>query len=140
MIQGKVQEEFKNVIDLFKKNNLDNLIALSFIDTNFDFLQENKTDIDKTLFLIMNKNELYSVLFVKDNNYLWSTYIDEKFLSFKEPTKKFEDNDSIVERVLSYAKSDKVQEAIPEIDSMNIENKVKVLKKIGLNSNGYHIK
>lgn len=140
MIQGKVQEGFKEVIDLFEKNNLEDLVALSFINTNFNFLRENKINIDKALFLVMNKNELYSVLFVKDDSYLWSTYINENFLPFKEPTKKFEDNDSIVERVLSYAKSDKVQEAIPEIDSMNIENKVKVLKKIGLNSNGYHIK
>lgn len=140
MIQGKVQEGFKEVIDLFEKNNLEDLVALSFININFNFLRENKINIDKALFLVMNKNELYSVLFVKDDSYLWSTYINESFLPFKEPTKKFEDNDSIVERVLSYAKSDKVQEAIPEIDSMNIENKVKVLKKIGLNSNGYHIK
>ena len=54
MIQGKVQEGFKEVIDLFEKNNLEDLVALSFINTNFNFLRENKINIDKALFLVMN--------------------------------------------------------------------------------------
>mgnify|MGYP000470605294 FL=1 len=37
-------------------------------------------------------------------------------------------------------KEQALKEAIPEIDDMNVENKVKTLKNIGLNSNGYHIK
>ena len=40
----------------------------------------------------------------------------------------------------SYTDADKIKEAIPEIEDMNVENKVKTLKNIGLNSNGYHIK
>ena len=63
MIQKRVLEEFNGVIKVFKNNEIEDKIILSFIDTNFDFLKEND-DIERYLFLLMNKNELYSVLYV----------------------------------------------------------------------------
>lgn len=139
MIQKRVLEEFNGVIKVFKNNEIEDKIILSFIDTNFDFLKEND-DIERYLFLLMNKNELYSVLYVNEDNYLWSTYDDNEFLPFRKLSDDFKNNDYVVEMVIAYASSYKIKEAIPEIDSMNVENKVKTLKNIGLNSNGYHIK
>lgn len=139
MIQKRVLEEFNGVIKVFKNNEIEDKIILSFIDTNFDFLKEND-DIERYLFLLMNKNELYSVLYVNEDNYLWSTYDDNEFMPFRKLSDDFKNNDYVVEMVIAYASSYKIKEAIPEIDSMNVENKVKTLKSIGLNSNGYHIK
>lgn len=139
MIQKRVLEEFNGVIKVFKNNEIEDKIILSFIDTNFDFLKEND-DIERYLFLLMNKNELYSVLYVNEDNYLWSTYDDNEFLPFRKLSDDFKNNDYVVEMVIAYASSYKIKEVIPEIDSMNVENKVKTLKNIGLNSNGYHIK
>lgn len=139
MIQKRVLEEFNGVIKVFKNNEIEDKIILSFIDTNFDFLKEND-DIERYLFLLMNKNELYSVLYVNEDNYLWSTYDDNEFMPFRKLSDDFKNNDYVVEMVIAYASSYKIKEAIPEIDSMNVENKVKTLKNIGLNSNGYHIK
>ena len=42
MIQKRVLEEFNGVIKVFKNNEIEDKIILSFIDTNFDFLKENK--------------------------------------------------------------------------------------------------
>ena len=139
MIQKRVLEEFNGVIKVFKNNEIEDKIILSFIDTNFDFLKEND-DIERYLFLLMNKNELYSVLYVNEDNYLWSTYDYNEFMPFRKLSDDFKNNDYVVEMVIAYASSYKIKEAIPEIDSMNVENKVKTLKNIGLNSNGYHIK
>ncbi len=139
MIQKRVLEEFNGVIKVFKNNEIEDKIILSFIDTNFDFLKEND-DIERYLFLLMNKNELYSVLYVNEDNYLWSTYDDNEFMPFRKLSDDFKNNDYVVEMVIAYASSYKIKEVIPEIDSMNVENKVKTLKNIGLNSNGYHIK
>lgn len=139
-MQEKVVKEFNEVIEIFGESNLDYKTALLFISTNLEFLRRKREGIKDKLFLIMNKKELCSVLYINNDNYLWSTYDEEEFLPFKSPSNNFEDNDSIVERVLSYTDADKIKEAIPEIDAMNVENKVKTLKNIGLNSNGYHIK
>lgn len=139
MIQKRVLEEFNGVIKVFKNNEIEDKIILSFIDTNFDFLKE-KEDIERHLFLLMNKKELYSVLYVNEDNYLWSTFDDKEFMPFRKLSDDFKNNDYVVEMVISYASSYKIKEAIPEIDDMNVENKVKTLKNIGLNSNGYHIK
>ena len=139
MIQKRVLEEFDGVIKVFKNNEIEDRTILSFIDTNFDFLKE-KEDIERHLFLLMNKKELYSVLYVNEDNYLWSTYDDNEFMPFKKLSDDFKNNDYGVEMVISYSSSYKIKEAIPEIDDMNVENKVKTLKNIGLNSNGYHIK
>lgn len=84
--------------------------------------------------------ELYSVLYVNEDNYLWSTYDDNEFMPFRKLSDDFKNNDYVVEMVIAYTSSYKIKEAIPEIDDMNVENKVKTLKNIGLNSNGYHIK
>ncbi len=140
MIQKRVSEEFSGVIKVFKNNEIEDKTILSFIDTNFEFLKDNEEDIEKHLFLLMNKKELYSVLYVNKDNYLWSTYDDNKFMPFKKLSDDFKNNDYVVEMVIAYASSYKIKEAIPEIDTMNVENKVKTLKSIGLNSNGYHIK
>lgn len=139
MIQKRVLEEFDGVIKVFKNNEIEDRTILSFIDTNFDFLKE-KEDIERHLFLLMNKKELYSVLYVNEDNYLWSTYDDNEFMPFKKLSDDFKNNDYVVEMVIAYASSYKIKEVIPEIDDMNVENKVKTLKNIGLNSNGYHIK
>ena len=139
MIQKRVLEEFDGVIKVFKNNEIEDRTILSFIDTNFDFLKE-KEDIERHLFLLMNKKELYSVLYVNKDNYLWSTYDDNEFMPFRKLSDDFKNNDYVVEMVIAYASSYKIKEAIPEIDAMNVENKVKTLKNIGLNSNGYHIK
>lgn len=138
-MQEKVIKEFNEVIEIFGESNLDYKTALLFISTNLEFLRRKRDGIKDKLFLIMNKKELYSVLYINNDSYHWSTYDEEEFLPFKSPSKNFEDNDSIIERVLSYTEADKIREAVPEIDRMNIENKVKILKSIGLNSNGYHI-
>lgn len=139
MIQKRVLEEFDGVIKVFKNNEIEDRTILSFIDTNFDFLKE-KEDIERHLFLLMNKKELYSVLYVNEDNYLWSTFDDNEFMPFRKLSDDFKNNDYVVEMVIAYASSYKIKEAIPEIDAMNVENKVKTLKNIGLNSNGYHIK
>ena len=139
MIQKRVLEEFDGVIKVFKNNEIEDRTILSFIDTNFDFLKE-KEDIERHLFLLMNKKKLYSVLYVNEDNYLWSTYDDNEFMPFRKLSDDFKNNDYVVEMVIAYASSYKIKEAIPEIDAMNVENKVKTLKNIGLNSNGYHIK
>lgn len=139
MIQKRVLEEFDGVIKVFKNNEIEDRTILSFIDTNFDFLKE-KEDIERHLFLLMNKKELYSVLYVNEDNCLWSTYDDNEFMPFRKLSDDFKNNDYVVEMVIAYASSYKIKEVIPEIDDMNVENKVKTLKNIGLNSNGYHIK
>lgn len=139
MIQKRVLEEFDGVIKVFKNNEIEDRTILSFIDTNFDFLKE-KEDIERHLFLLMNKKELYSVLYANEDNCLWSTYDDNEFMPFRKLSDDFKNNDYVVEMVIAYASSYKIKEVIPEIDDMNVENKVKTLKNIGLNSNGYHIK
>ena len=48
--------------------------------------------------------------------------------------------DYIVEMMINFAEQEKVRAIIPDIEKYNLEQKVQTLKKIGLNSNGYHFK
>ena len=50
------------------------------------------------------------------------------------------ENDYIIDMILNFTNTDKIKKIVPNISQMNLENKVKSLKKLKLNSDGYHLK
>lgn len=119
--------------------------AVSFISNNVDFLGGEIDSIKDKLFLICNNKKKYALLFVDGNDYKWSIYKDDEFKTIKKidedtDLSEVERSDFIVEMMIDFSKKAIVQQLAPDIKNMNIEGKVKTLKRIGLNSNGYHFK
>lgn len=118
--------------------------AKSFISNNIEIITTTP-NITEYLYFILNNQEIYGVILVIDNSYKWSIYKDKEFKPFKEIT--YDENDEaltngdyIVEMMINFAEQEKVRAIIPDIEKYNLEQKVQTLKKIGLNSNGYHFK
>lgn len=115
---------------------------LSFIINNADFLLE-KDNIHNKIYFLYNHKELYGIIFTDNESYTWCRYENKEFQQLRKITFYHQDmtnEDFIIEMAIRFAESEKVKNIVPEIHNMNIEGKVKMLKKIGLNSKGYHFK
>lgn len=134
--------EFNEIITLFENANISTDLALTFIKNNLDLLIEEMDTIVNNLYFIFNNNQVYGVIYAKEDNYSWSILKGGVFPTLKHFTEEeqatLKGTDYIVEMMLRFADSDKIKIAVPEVVNMNIEQKIKTLKDIGLNSNGYH--
>lgn len=143
MNQEKILNQFKIIIEIFKNNGCELEATLSFIDNNFQYLIDNYEKICDNIYFIYNNQSLYCVLIVKNNLYEWSVYKNNKFgkiRSINSDDYNIKKCDYIVEMMIRFADTDKIKRIVPDIENMDIENKVKTLKKIGLNPNGLHFK
>lgn len=145
MIEKKVLEKFKVIFENLGARGCSKEEILSFIDSNFDLVQKEYETITDQLYLIYNNKSLYGVLFVDGDKYQWSIYRDQKSFMPLVRTGERDENglqngDYIIEMMLHFADSDKVKNVVPNVSEMDVENKVKVLRRIGLNSKGYHFR
>lgn len=143
MEQKKFENQFKRIIDIFKDKGCSFNSTLSFIYNNFDYLIENQEKIEDNLYFIYNNKELYGVLIAWTDKYEWSIYENGNFYPIKsniDNDNKLANRDYIVEMMLHFAEEEKVRRIIPDVISMNIDAKIRALKKIGLNSTGYHFR
>lgn len=143
-MQGKVFEEYKDIIDLLQKEGCTLQTTLSFIDKNLSLLRENKDRFQDHYYFLYNKDVLYGVLIVEENDYYWSIcHKNGEFDKLKSKQDKgdlWKEGDYIVEMMLHFAEQEKVRSVFPQIDQMSTEVKVKKMKEIGLNSKGYHFR
>ena len=64
-------------------------------------------------------------------------YEDGKFRRVIKDDDK--EHDYIIDMILEFTDAEKIKRIVPDIEKMNLENKIKILKKIKLNSQGYHL-
>lgn len=133
----------EKIIEMFYNVGCDFQSAKSFITNNTKLINETP-DIEQKLYFILNNTEVYGVILVIDNDYQWSIYKDFEFKPFEtikdEETETLTNGDYIVEMMINFANQEKVISIIPDIQEYNLEQQIKTLKSIGLNSNGYHFK
>ena len=142
MNQENIINQFREIIDLLKSKGCDAEGIVSFIKNNFEFLVikfGKLPNIIDNIYCIYNNQSLYCILIVSDNTYEWSIYRDNKFEKIKSLDKD-DECDCIVEKIVHVMDSEKIKNIMPDISKMNIEDKVRVLKKMELNSTGYHFK
>ena len=138
----KYYQEYSKIIDLFDKTNLTKDITLTFIAKNKDFIEKIE-NFASHLFFIMNGEKVYGIVIIVENHYYWSTFSNNEFTKFQEYT----DDDKeflsicnyIVEMVLGYPDQKDVREQLPDIENLNLEQKIKKLCKINYNQERYHI-
>lgn len=145
MMKQKVLEKFKVIFENLEARGCSKEEILSFIDSNFDLIQKEYETITERLYLIYNNKALYGVLFVDGDEYQWSIYRNnEKFMPLVRvggrDNNGLQNGDYIVEMMLNFADTEKVKQVVPNVSEMDVENKVKILKRIGLNSKGYHFR
>ena len=142
MNQKKVVEQFEVIINLFLRQGCSLESSLSFIYNNFDYVIKQKKKIVDNISFIYNNKNLYGVLIASGDIYGWSIYDNKQFYPIESSNKDNQENNSdyIVEMMLHFADTDKVKRIIPDIASMSVEGKVKTLKRLGLNSTGYHFR
>lgn len=139
--QDKFENQFKSIIEIFKKGGCTQEDALSFINSNIEFLVNNDIELLKNTYFIYNNKELYSILIVDENDYYWSIYANNKFYPIRNNNNTNEENkDYIIEMIINFANKEVVQRIVPDIKNMDTATKIKTLKKIKLNSEGYHIR
>lgn len=143
MSNDQINNEFQCVIKTFENGGCSVGDTITFIKQNFDFVQMKKQELSEKIYFIYNHQELYGALVVNGNDYSWSIYHDKDgFGSLQKIEEKsaIKTCDYIVEMMIHFADTDKVKQVCPNVSNMNIENKVKTLKQIGLNTKGYHFK
>lgn len=142
--RSKIINEFNDLITIFNNVSIPIEVTLTFISNNLDIIIDNRDTIKNKLYFIFNKSDVYGIVFAKENEYSWSILTDNSFSKLEsikpESQESISASDYIVEMIIHFANSEKIRKVIPEIDSYSIENKIKSLKDIGLNSNGYHVK
>jgi len=135
MEKVKIIENYEKLILFLRKKGISDGAVKSFINNNKSIIEENIDNILDRLFMIYNNKDLYCILLTIDDRYLWSLYKDNEFSAFKSINNE---KDSIVEMMVGFIDSNKIKDIYPDIDGLNLNKKIKLLKKCKLNSHGYH--
>ncbi len=136
-MQKGVEVSMKNLIELFRQHGCSVEAIQDFIQSNFQYLIEENVDSSKNLYFVYNHKNLYGVIWVYGDEYEWSVYEDGKFRRVIKDDDK--EHDYIIDMILEFTDAEKIKRIVPDIEKMNLENKIKILKKIKLNSQGYHL-
>lgn len=134
---------YNEVLESFIDRGCGPRASLSFVANNIDEVLQEGDKISTNSFFIYNNEQLYGVLVVDRDSYKWSVLINQQFSKLKGLDDLKDDcfeSDYIVEMMIHSCDMPKVQKIIPEITEMDVEGKIKTMKKIGLNSRGYHFK
>ena len=135
-------EEVRNLKIKFQNQGCSYESFLSFLINNAGFLIENES-ISNKIYFLYNNEDLYGLIIIDEESYAWSRYENNEFYELRKITSYNQDminEDFIIEMVIRFAESKKIENIFPGINSMNVEGKVKALKQIGLNSKGYHFR
>ena len=139
-----ILQNFKNIINAFYNQEYGINEVKHFIKNNEEYFSQMSVLDDKKVYFIYNCEKIYAVILVKGNSYWYSLYVDNEFQKIQKSVVlcdcDLENSDYIIEMILNTAISEKMKKVVPNIESMYVENKVHVLKDLGLNSNGYHIR
>ncbi|MBO5475162.1 MAG: hypothetical protein J5982_01490 [Bacilli bacterium] len=147
----KMQEEnkyrqFKRLLENLIKSGIDEYSALKFIEENIDILakKDDDYDVNNSIYFLLNNQDVYGIVYVDGDTYYWSNLINGFLTKLKTVNEKDEDflqaSDFVVEMIINFANSEKIKQIIPEITTYSVENKLRALKNLGLNENGYHVK
>lgn len=148
----KMQEEnkyrqFKRLLENLIKSGIDEYSALKFIEENIDILakkDDDDYDVNNSIYFLLNNQDVYGIVYVDGDTYYWSNLINGFLTKLKTVNEKDEDflqaSDFVVEMIINFANSEKIKQIIPDITTYSVENKLKALKNLGLNENGYHVK
>ena len=137
-------KQFKILLENLIKSGIDENIALKFIEENIDILASKDKDVNDSIYFLLNNQDIYGIVYVEGDQYYWST-VNDGFLPKLKTINEDDDDyiqasDYVVEMIINFANSEKIQKIIPEITTYTVENKLKALKTLGLNENGYHVK
>ncbi len=135
MEKDNLIDEFSDIVEFLFSKNIEIESIYSFIRTNYDLLNENRENLIDNLFLIKNNKNLYCILLTRFDKYYWSLYRNKVF----EPFKCIDDDKNIiVENLVDFTSSEKVQSVYPDILNLPLNKRVKKLNKCGINTKGYH--
>lgn len=140
--QDEIIEQVRNLKIKFQSQGCTYQSFLSFLINNANYLMENE-NISNSIYFLYNNEDLYGIVIAEQESYTWCRYENDEFYELRKrdaSNKNMDYEDFIIEMVIRFAESKKIESIVPEINSMNIEGKVKTLKQIGLNSKGYHFK
>lgn len=143
-LENSEYEQFKKLLMNLIASGIDKEEALKFIEENINTLSCDGRDVNDNIYFILNNEDIYAIIYAVDDTYYWSNLIEGILTPLKNldtvQLEKMDNADYIVEMVIDFANSEKIKKLVPEITYCNLENKLRLLKKIELNSNGYHIK
>ena len=136
--------QFKKLLENLIASGINEYSALKFIEENINILSKKDKDVNDSIYFLLNNQDVYGIVYVEGDKYYWSTLLNgalTKLKTINEEDKDFiQASDYVVEMIINFANSEKIQRIIPEITTYTIENKLKALKSLGLNENGYHVK
>lgn len=132
----KIEKQFNAILEKFIQNGLSSKEAISFIQNNFYFLLHH--DVFNHLYFCYNHDHIYAVMIMLGEDCYWSVFQDHLFYPLEK--REQDHQDYVIEMMLNFTNNQKLSYVIPDIQKMDVENKVKVLSRKKLNSYGYHFK
>lgn len=137
-------KQFKRLLENLINSGIEEYYALRFIEENIEILSKKDRDVNDSIYFLLNNQDVYGIVYVDGNTYYWSTIVDGDLTRLRTINEKDRDylqsSDYVVEMIINFANSEKIKKIIPEITTYTIEEKLKTLKSLGLNENGYHVK
>lgn len=107
-----------------------------FIENNSSLIIDIH-DLSDNLYFLYNSKSLYSIIYLKDNNLNWWLY---DINSFKNVKNYQVNDDALINDIVSFLNSEKFKLFFPKDCNDTLEDKMKLVKRIGLNKKGYNIK
>lgn len=122
------------IINFLTSKGIDSIYALSLIKNNPEILKIDIEVLKNQLFLILNHQILYAMLYVNQNNYAWSLFKNNEFGPF---ISNEEEKDLIVEMMISSI--DKLINIEETNVNQSLELKMQEYRRIKKYNDGYHI-
>lgn len=134
------QEILKKILiisSILKRKGINIKRSISLILNNPELLNVDYKELEKRLFIIVNHNQVYAALYVKENIYSWSVLKNNIFSRFVTSEAKENNNDYIIEMMIESI--DKYSKIIND-QNVTLEQKIGQYQLIKKNEDGYHLK
>lgn len=144
---SKIDDSYiEEKLDIIIKQTKDKNLAVHILEKMPMLILYNEQEISQKLSLIYNANNLYACILCFDNYYSWCSYNekskdlqDEKGIDFNPKIRDIKEDTVIRNIIDSTYRQDIVRFAQIEIND-DLETRIKKLKSLNINSNGYRIR
>ncbi len=139
-MQWNQDEKFNQIVAYLEQNGCDFPILIPWLQNQKEFFSKWEDDITKHISFLYNHKDLYAIVFAYEDDYCGVVYQGGQLFPFGQTEENLFGHDYIVEMMIHFGDTKKIAEIVPEIHGMNVENKMKVLKNVKFNLEGYHFR
>jgi len=138
MNKQDILKQTLNIANIIKRKGCNIQSAFTLVKNNPELLKIDINELEKRLYLIINHNIIYALLYVEENNYSWSILKNNEFGPFIKNIANHHNNDYIIEMIIESI--EKYNKITSPMSNQTLEEKIKQFDLIKKNEEGYHLK